>query len=293
MNLIKKFNLILIVLIPLLVACGDPTIEVDNNQYKPKIVIEGYLFAGETVKDIKISRNFKIGEKVTVEGLRLDPVSNNLTVTLNDIPLYFDPITKSYFNNNIVVDYNKSYTIKVTAEINGQPVSTQSTTTTPNKGFKILNKNLGTLRYNVDEGSFQFYASPGISFYAFSFIADSASYDNFIYDNILYPGLKKKDVQENLNRFYYQSGFITDINSYQTTPFNYKIQAFDTWFYSKYRVIAYAGDVNFRYYVFTAKNVQEFDGNFHEPKILFIGDGIGVFASAIRDTATVTIIPAN
>jgi hypothetical protein len=293
MNTIKKLSLILILISLVFAGCGDPSIEVDDSQYKPKIVVEGYLFAGETVRDIKISRNFKIGEKVTIEGLRLDPVNNNVTVTLNDIPLNYDTVTKSYYNNNILVDYNKTYTIKISAVINGENVVAQSTTTTPAKGFKLLNKDLGNVRYNSEDGKFFYQASPGTSFYAFSFLADSASTDNFIYDNTLYPGLKPKDVQDNMNAYFYQAIFITDINSYLTTPFSYTIQPFDAWFYSKYRVIAYAGDQNFRSYVFTAKNVQEFDGNFHEPKILFVGDGIGVFASAIRDTATFTLIPAN
>ena len=34
----------------------------------------------------------------------------------------------------------------------------------------------------------------------------------------------------------------------------------------------------------TYKNVQEFDGNFHEPRINIQGDGIGIFGSAIADT---------
>lgn len=293
MRLTKRFLAFIIFAVAALVGCGDPNVEIDDSQYQPKIVVEGYLFAGETVKDIKISRNFRIGEKVTIEGLRLDPVTNNVIITLNDIPLSFDPITKSYYNNNIFVEYNKTYTIIISAVINGTSVTAKSVTTTPAKGFKLVNKDLGTIRYNIDEGKFYYYSSPGTNFYAFSFLADSASVNNFIYDNTLYPGLKPKEVQDNMNMFYYQGIFITDINSYQTTTFTYKLQPFDAWFYSKYRVIAYAGDQNFRSYVFTAKNVQEFDGNFHEPKILFVGDGIGVFASAIRDTATFTLVPAN
>ncbi len=293
MNLIKKLSVLLIFITLIITGCGDPAIEVDDSQYQPKIVVEGYLFAGETVKEIKIARNFKIGEQVTIEGLRLDPVNNNVIVTLNDIPLTFDPTSKSYYNNNIIVEFNKQYTIKITAVINGVNVSAQSTTTTPAEGFRLLNKDLGNIAYNSEEGKFFYQASPGTSFYAFSFLADSASTDNFIYDNTFYPGLKPKDVKDNMNAYYYQGVFITDINSYQTTPFSYTIQPFDAWFYSKYRVIAYAGDQNFRSYVFTAKNVQEFDGNFHEPKILFVGDGIGVFASAIRDTASFTLVPAN
>nr|HPN38113.1 hypothetical protein [Melioribacteraceae bacterium] len=241
MKLIKKLSVVFILFALVLTGCGDPAIEVDDSQYQPKIVIEGYLFAGETVKEIKIARNFKIGERVTIEGLRLDPVNNNVTVTLNDIPLLFDPTTKSFYNNNILVDYNKTYTIKVSAVINGVSVNTQSSTTTPAIGFKLINKDLGNIKYNSEEGKFYYYSSPGTTFYALSFLPDSASTQNFIYDNPLFPGLKPKDVQDNMNSYFYQGIFITDINSYQTTPFDYTIQPFDAWFYSKYRVIAYAG----------------------------------------------------
>jgi hypothetical protein len=36
--------------------------------------------------------------------------------------------------------------------------------------------------------------------------------------------------------------------------------------------------------------VKEFDGNFHEPVQIFTGDGIGVFASAVRDTVVFNIV---
>ena len=78
------------------------------------------------------------------------------------------------------------------------------------------------------------------------------------------------------------SGFIYDSTTGETL-----IGALDwinIWFYGNYRIIVYACDENFRLYVLTYKNVQEFDGNFHEPRINIDGDGIGIFGSAIADT---------
>jgi hypothetical protein len=49
-------------------------------------------------------------------------------------------------------------------------------------------------------------------------------------------------------------------------------------------MIVYAADENYRLFSLSYKNVQEFDGNFHEPKVTLQGDGIGVFASMIADT---------
>lgn len=79
------------------------------------------------------------------------------------------------------------------------------------------------------------------------------------------------------------------INSYSSGPFVLHIRSNETWFYGKYTVVAYAGDTNFKDYVMTAPSVQEADGNFHEPILIFKGNGIGVFASAIADTATFTV----
>ncbi|MBI2419393.1 MAG: hypothetical protein HYV28_16140, partial [Ignavibacteriales bacterium] len=51
----------------------------------------------------------------------------------------------------------------------------------------------------------------------------------------------------------------------------------------------FAGDLNFKNYLLSADS-QEPDGNFHEPVQIFTGDGIGVFASAVKDTLVFSII---
>ena len=64
----------------------------------------------------------------------------------------------------------------------------------------------------------------------------------------------------------------------------------DTWFYGNYRVVMYAGDRNFKDYFITINQLQEMDGNYHEPKMYFEGDGIGIFGSFIADTVTFNLV---
>lgn len=292
-NKLNRFLLTAFVLLSVfsLSACGDPTVEVTDEQYEPKIVVEAYLYAGETVKDIKLSRNFRLGEQINLDGLRLTPSANNVVVTINDIPLEFDSQTKTYFNNSISIGYNTTYELKVSAIVEGQALAIKSVTTTPAQGFSVANNTLGTFKYRQQEVNIEYTPSPGTEFYAFSFLADSASLDNFIYDNPFEPGLSRKDVEDNFNAYYFQASYITNINSNIAGPYTYTLKVYDAWFFSSYTATIYAGDANFKAYVFTAKNVTEFDGNFHEPEILFQGPGCGVFASAIREKVTFTIVP--
>jgi hypothetical protein len=81
---------------------------------------------------------------------------------------------------------------------------------------------------------------------------------------------------------------VQNVNS-KADNINVEIEWINIWFYSKYRVIVYAGDQNFRNFSTTNQELQEMDGNFHAPIVDIKGDGIGVFASAIADTLTFTI----
>ncbi len=290
--IVTKFEFpIIVVLAFILNACGDPVVEIDSSQYEPKISVEAFIYAGETVNDIKLSRNFRIGEKVVLDDLKLSPSANSVVVSINDIPLEYDAVKKVYFNNQMLIDYDKDYTLKVTAVVEGKSISATSTTHTPAKGFALVGNDLGTYKYRQSDVHILYMPSPGTDFYAFSFLADTASTENFIYNNPLQPNMSPKDVEDNFNSYYFQAKYETNMNSYLPGPFDYQVKYYDAWFYSTYTTVVYAGDDNFRYYIFTAKNVQEFDGNFHEPKVIFTGDAMGVFASAIRDTVTFRIIP--
>jgi hypothetical protein len=54
--------------------------------------------------------------------------------------------------------------------------------------------------------------------------------------------------------------------------------------------VVYAFDKNYKDFLITHDQVQEIDGNFHEPEFHFEGDGIGVFGSAIADTVQITVL---
>ncbi len=281
----KLFRFILFInLLLLLTNCGDPLVDISDEPYHPKIVVEGFLYPGDTISNIKISRNFKLNTEVNPDSLILTPTANKTYVTINGTPLLFDEKSRTYYTKNITVETNTEYKLSVEAEIDGKIYSAKAITVSPKSGFNVLEKNLGEVKFGKDKVRINFVTSPGISTYAFSIIADSASADNFIYENKFFPNITPEKVDERLNSFLFRFRFILNINSLAGITYPFELEQFDLWFYSPYRIVAYACNRDYKDYLLTAKNVKEFDGNFHEPKSNFTGDGIGVFASAIRDT---------
>lgn len=284
MKFLYRLKYLSLGIILFLISCGDPAITIDEEQFAPKIVLEAFIYPGETVSNIKIMRNFPLATDIDSLSLFLNPVQNDVTVSINNINLVFDPATQTYYNENLLIEENKSYTINVTAKVSGANLSTKSTTITPKSGFKFTNTELGAFVYGKNKPTIEFNTSPGIDFYAFSVVPDSASLQNFIYENPLFPDLEPDDVKDEFNRYSHQAKYITNIDINNIQEFSFILENYDSWFYGPYHVIGYAGDINFRDFVFTSGQVQEFDGNFHEPLFHFEGDGIGVFGSAIRDT---------
>ena len=276
-------------MIGIIAGCGNPKINLNNAPYNPKITVEGYLYPSQTVSGIRLMRNFPLGDSLEPSTLFLTPSTNGVTATINGTELSFDQNARTYYNNQIVVDYDKSYTLEVFATIDGKQLHTTSTTTTPQKGFSVLNNNLGDYSYG-DSITIEYLPSPGTSFYAFSTVPDTASTENFIYKNSYRSKLDSSDVANDLNGFVLRYGTVDNINSYAGTTYSFTISSRSTWFYSSYTVVAYACDQNFKDYIITAPDVQEVDGNFHEPIETFQGDGIGVFGSAIADTVKFAII---
>lgn len=280
----NKYKLLISGLLLFLASCGDPAVTVDESQFTPKIAVEAYLYTGEPVNNIKIMRNFPLATDIDSLSLFLHPDVDNVEISINDIDLNFDPVTQTYYKSEMYIEENKPYTLKVSANIDGIQLSTSSTTITPKKGFEFREKNLGTFKYGTNKPLISFNTSPDIDFYAFSAVPESASVESFIYDNSLFPDLDPEDVEDEFNRYSHQAKYITNINIANLQEFSFTLEDYDSWFYGPYHVIGYAGDKNFRDFAFTSGNVQEFDGNFHEPLFHFEGDGIGVFGSAVRDT---------
>ena len=289
MNFIK---LILILFITVMfISCGDPGVDISNVQYEPKIAVEAYLYAGETIHDVKLTRSFALGQERDINKLTLTPTENSVNVSINGIPLLFDTKSKTYHNNSVIIEYGKTYKLSVSAIFDGKQLRTESVTTVPLAGFKLLNdKDLGNIKYGIDNIKLDFHPSPGSDIYVFAIIADSASKENFIYNNPIDPNIDSSDVVMDLNDYRTRFDAMADINSYSNMVFSFNVQPYMTWFYSSYKTFVYAGDKNFRNYLFSAPNVKEFDGNFHEPVQIFTGDGIGVFASAVRDTLVFKIV---
>lgn len=294
LNIIQKAKYFLLVLG--FISCGEGVVEIGQNTYSPKIVIEGYLFPGQKVKNIKITRNFPLNTQPILNSL----IIKNAVVTLTDVQtnkqftLTFNPASLSYeYNgNDLIIDYNKSYSLNVSATVEGKQLSAGSTTRVPKKGFRILKEEsiLDSMKYrkrdpngNVKQFKVVFTPSLDNNFYSISIVALDAKLESFIYDNA-YVDVKQDDLKKDFDRYKYQSKWLQNVKS-DVPKINYNIEWLDTWFYGSYRLIIYAGDENYRLFFLTYRNVQEFDGNFHEPRINISGDGIGVFCSVVADTA--------
>ncbi|MBN2572826.1 MAG: DUF4249 family protein [Ignavibacteriales bacterium] len=288
----KKTFLILFVILQLFYfGCGDPIVDITEVEYKPKIAVEAYLYPGKDIDNIKIMRNFPINKKIDEEQIYLTPSNNFVVAKINSNVLQFDNTNKTYYYNPLKVEFGKTYTIEIEATFDGKKFQTYSTTTVPDSGFKLQDKDLGTIKYNTQDIIIKFNPSPSTDFYIFSIIADSASPNNFIYDNPFIPNLSKEDVEKNFNNFLYQYRYLQNILPDPNKTYELKVEVYDAWFYGPYRVIVYACDQNFKDYFLSNQFLQQFDGNFNEPRKIMQNDGIGIFGSAIVDTVRFTIIP--
>jgi hypothetical protein len=142
---------------------------------------------------------------------------------------------------------------------------------------------------DVKEFDLQFAPSRGVDFYAYSVTALDADMKSFIFDNAYFTDIDSSDLADDFDR--YKQSYSWLQNSKDDVPVTkFNVDWTMIWFYGNYRVVLYAGDKNFKDFLMTHKDVLEMDGNFHEPKLHFEGDGIGVFGSAIADTAYFRIL---
>lgn len=263
-----------------LISCGDPKIDITSVAYEPKIVLEGYLFAGETISGIRVMRNFPLNQPIDTSSFILA----GAIVKINEVDLDFDYKTFSFYTNKIKVDRGRTYNLEVSGVVDGKLLEASAQTTVPADGFELIKKHPGKFKYGTPIPMDFIPLSPA-GFYAFSIRPDSASLSNFILDNEFNQDMKPEEIQKNLGEFRLRANVVFNIKPNLQDTIKQPIESYNTWFRSTYKTIIYAGDVNFKEYLLSAPNVKEFDGNFHEPKIILKGDGIGVFASAIRDTA--------
>jgi len=310
---VKKILSSLLFWLPLiLTACGKGIVEVTNESFEPRLVIEGLLIADEKVDYIRVSRNFRLNADLS----GMDLVINNAEVKILDagagktysltffeMPISpnapkYERINRAYYryaNDDWRIAASKTYTLEVRATVEGKALFARSTTTVPQTGFKVAQVNYDSLKYRQRDAqgevmSFQLTIdrSPGTNFYVAVIRPQLATMDNFIYDNS-YVDLKPEDVAEDLDDFNNKVEWIQD------TPLvagqsRLDIFWWDLWFYSAYNVAVYAADKNYRKFLQTYDSVQEEDGNFHAAKFNFEGDGIGYFGSAVVDTVQIKVL---
>ncbi len=296
------FRLLGVITIFFNAGCGDTSIKVGPNSYEPKIVIDGYIYPGNIVQDIRIMRNNPINGTLS-DDIALD----SALVTITDLqtsmvyPLIFDKNGKAYRydSTDLVIGYNKRYRLDVQAEIDGKVLNASSITTMPDSGFQILETEsiIDSLTYRqrntlgrLENFLLRFQRSPNTSFYAISITSLDADTSTFIY----YPANPAGNIDRNevLRTFEYYRHIMIYVNN---TPISAGISErsidwADIWFYGRYQIIVYAADRNYRDFCLSFDNVEEQDGNYHEPAMHIQGDGIGVFGSMIADTVFVKVL---
>lgn len=292
----NKLNAVMSLVVMMLAACGEGNLSITEATYQPKIAVQGILIPGQ-VPQIKISRNFPVNVVIDPADIPIP----NASVTISDAAgvrrtLLYNPQTQAY-EAQFDVAYNTTYTLNVEAGIDGRTLHASATTTVPNAGFKILEErsNLGSMVYrqrdaqgNLINFDVVFERSPGTGYYLVSLVALDADTSKFIYDNP-FRELTAEDVFTDFEEYKYLYYWLQDR---PLTPgiSNTEILSLFTFFYSRYRVIIYAADRNFRDFQITHELLQGIDGNYHEPAFHIEGDGIGVFGSAVADTAYFEIL---
>ncbi len=274
-----------------MISCGDPSIDIGGH-YEPKIVLEGLLYPGRSVSDIRISRNVPLGT-LAIPPTPLEDAVVALTdeTTGFSAALTYDDSTHSFEDQTHVVEASHVYRLDVDAVIDGETLHASSRTTTPAFGFSVSAPGPDSLAYNAkdDQGrpvkiSIPYVRSVGTADYVFSIQALDASIDSFIYSPVNpIADVDSEDVLDEDNEFLQSVDFVINTPSTGGSAL-FNVELYHTWFYGRYRVIVYAVDRNFRDFLITHEQVQEADGNYHEPIFYIEGDGIGYFGSAIADT---------
>ena len=286
----------LIVVIAIMMSCGDVTVNVDQSQYNPKIVVDGCLQPFNNVSDIRITRNYPLDTEILVNEIILDDAILSIkdveADTLFQLEYSSATMAYEYIGSNLIIDYGAQYTLFVEATIDGKRLTASSTTTIPLKGFEIVEDEctLEPLTYRErDENNelkkytIAFKRSPDIDSYIVSIVALEGSRETFIEDNIFEINVDDLDENNLLSELQY-GVYWTQTQLGGESLSTVDIEWFSIWFYGKYRVIVYAADKNLNDYFLTHRFIQDIDGNLWEPKLHFEGDAIGVFGSAITDT---------
>ncbi len=299
MNKIKYLIIIVLGFISF-AGCGEGKIDITEAQYEPKIVVDAYIYPHEKVESIYITRNVPLDKDFDFSKVLLTDAHVKIT-DLTDNKVYlleYNPskISYEYKGTDLVIENGKSYKLEVEAAIDGKNLKTSSTTTVPLNGFSIKHLEPDVLKYratdengNVKKINVSFTPAANAEIYGISISALNPTTQNFIYDNAYHNSPDTNDVIKDFDSYKQQMYWLQNSKN-DASLLDVDVEWHAIWFYTNYRVIIYAGDKNFKDFLLTQQNVQEMDGNFHEPKLHLEGEGIGVFASAIPDTVYFQII---
>lgn len=290
--------LLLIATLLLCLTCGEGTVEIDKSTYRPKIVVNGLLYTDEPISDIKITRNYPLNativsdDKYLTDALVIISDASGISDTLS-----YSPTHHFYAaNQKVEIQGGETYTLYVSAEIDGKEIWTNSSTIAPHLGFSIDDElstsgDIPYFEYYVDglleSPSITFTRTVGAEFYGLSAVALNAEVSTFIEDNIY--GAKSDDLEEYIDYYKYVYYWSSPDNRADGTS-KIELPWWLIYFYSPYRLILYAGDLNFYHFFVSHQSVMNIDGNLREPLFYFEGDGIGLFGSAIRDTIYFNVI---
>jgi hypothetical protein len=272
----------------ILYSCGDGVVDIGVPTYEPKIVIEGYIFPNRQVENIKIGRNFPLNIKVDTGSLFIPDAK----VSMNDLEknkeyqLTFNAAKKNYeyTGKDLNIDFGKSYKLNVKANIDGKELFASSTTTIPQSGL-IIDRSASILDSmlwrETDQNrklkyfKLSFIQSPSTNFYIISIIALDISTETYIQYDSHYHFYPKQSIW---NYYIKDPTLVNGLVTF-TLDWNY-IE-----FYGRHLITVYTGDQNFANFNLKPKVVQDLEGNLTPAKSDIEGDGIGVFASVIADTA--------
>ena len=286
-------------------GCGEGNFLVSNDSYEPRIVVEGFLHPGPGVDRVHIWRNFP--PDIDLRGIDLIPNDTRAKIIDEEsgaeYPLRFhagEALKDNYFHyvkEDLVIAHGSSYSLDVRATVRGRALHAWATTTVPREGFRIAGVNHEKLSYRPlnEEGEpinfvLTIERNPDSRLYMRTVkpapgVADAA---NFVYDNP-FTDKNPEEVQEDLADFSYNYSWIQNVPA---VPGQSKIELFwfNFWFYGEHEIVVYATDRNYQTFLQTFDEVQEEDGNFHEPSFEIEGDGIGVFGSMVMDRIRVEVL---
>jgi hypothetical protein len=279
-------------------GCGESIINIDSSTYEPKIYIYGFISSGQSVKDIKIERNFPINTKIDLASLAISDAEVILIdlSTNENYKLNYNPITKKYDCIDIVIKNSVSYMLSVDATIDGKSVHAYGTTTVP-KGGITINKELSKLEtFSLEEkdinGNYKYFEIcwdvSGDDIPSFEFRVEVITRPNSLsISEEYYAYISNLDRPLYPYRYYWDSGypdnFIIYRNNYTNNSYCLRIEGYDLGRVGRFRVVIDYVPIEYSYYVLEPKEIRDADGNFVPAKSFINGDGVGFFGSTVCD----------